>query len=314
MKLFLLLLIFFVSLVSDGRSANPAAQPDAKRIRYDIRAVEERDGLSTVISETTIEGPPGTDFSVNLQSGKFRLDTKFLNDLIAPDLLQVRADYNTRRLYGYSESNRPLYEEDEQNKTIQLRFDEKLVLLPFGPSENSNQLKIEITPNVSDSSLYVDSGRPRPLEIKILKASPGGAIRVEAWKAPHRFAVDAVLLEDGKEVARSSSETLFGESNEIILKPTEQASTDVIDHPLALTLNVSRYMRSRPEDQIAIDFNAYEIEGPERTRRSLGYEGAGINELGAALNYDVSAYYLKSLGRKYELRFRIKLAPGEAAN
>jgi hypothetical protein len=313
----LTLLICLLSLASNGPSAHSpdTAQPsNARRIRFDVATFEEHDGRRDLISETTIEGPPGTDFNIKLRGGRFHMDARFLTDLVAPDSLKIRANLNTRRLYGYSERNLPLYEEDAQRETLPLGFDEKLVLLPFGRSDNSDQLKIEITPSVSELSASVDSGKPRPLEIKILKASPGGAISVAASKGPHKFTVEAALLEDGREVARSTSNALLQEATDLVFKPTEQASADVIGHPLVVTFNVTEHQKSRPMDQIAFEFDAYQLDGQGATQRQpLGLHGAGINEVGSYLDYHLSDY-LRPSGRKYQLRLRIRLAPGEAAN
>ena len=270
-------------------------------------------GQRDLVSETTVEGAEGTDFNIKLTGARFQMNTRFLTDLVAPNTLQIRADLNTRRFYGQSERNLPLYEEDSQRETLQLGFDEKMVLLPFGRNGSSDQLKIEITPMVSEQSAYLESGQPRPLEIRILKASPAGAISVEASKVPHRFAVEATLLEDGKEVARDTSDVLLEKAKELILKSTPQASTDVTNHPFSVTLTVNRYMKTRPMDQVAIEFDAYQISEAAQ-HQSLDFQGAGVNEVGSYFNYDVSDHYLKSSGRKYELRFRVKLAPGEEAN
>ncbi len=320
-RIALILLFCLVALTSDGGSSHLAvkarpATDDLRRIRFDVTTFEEHNGRRDVISETTVEGPQGTDFQIKLQGGRFQLDAKFLTDLVAPEVLKVRADLNTRRLYGYSERNLPLYEEGAQKQALQLGFDEKLVLLPFGRNDNSDQLKIEITPEVSGQSAYLASGMARPLEIKILKASPGGAITVEASKVPHRFAVEAVLLEDGREVARGeTNESLLEEPQDIVLKPTEQAGPEIVNNPIILKLDINRYLRSRPTDQIAIAFDAH---SPERQRPGqpppVAFSAAGIAELGSTLPYDLSDYYLKSSGRKYELRLRVKLAPGEEAN
>jgi len=308
------LLICLLSLASKGPTAHSAetAQPsNARRIRFDVATFEEHEGRRDLISETIIEGPPGTDFNIKLRGGRFQMEARFLTDLVAPDSLKIRANLNTRRLYGYSERNLPLYEEDAQRETLPLRFDEKLVLLPFGRNDDSDQLKIEITPGVSELSGYVDSGKPRPLEIKILKASPGGAISIEASKRPHKFKVEAALLEDGREVARSTSDALLQEATDLVFKPTEQASAEVIGHPLVITLNLTEHLKSQPMDQIAVEFDAYQLDGLGASQRKpLGVHNAGINEVGSDFNYHLSDY-LRPLGKKYELRFRIRLAPGE---
>lgn len=308
----LLSLVFLASSDRPSRAMNSPQSVNAKRIKFDLTTFEEREGRRDLISQTTVEGPEGTDFNIKLAGARFQMNARFLTDLVAPNTLKVRADLNTRRLYGQSERNLPLYEEDSQRQALQLGFDEKMVLLPFGRNDSSDQLKIEISPILSDQTAYLESGQRRPLEIKILKASPEGVISVEASKTPHRFVIEAALLEDGREVARETSDALLEEARELILRPNEQASRDVIKRPLAVTLTVNQYMRARPTDQVAIKFDADQLS--EAAQRELpSFHGAGINEVGAYLNYDVTQY-LKSSGGKYELRFKIKLAPGEDAN
>lgn len=314
-------LILFICLAATasggGRPSSDQLPGHAmKRIRFDVATFEERGGRRDLLSETTVEGPQGTDFQIKLDGGRFQMDARFLTDLVAPDALKVRADLKTRRLYGYSERSLPLYEEDAQKQALQLGFDEKLVLLPFGRNDGSDQLKIEITPSMSEQDAYLASGEPRPLEIKILKQSPGGAISVEASKTPHRFAVEAVLLEDGREVARGETDdSLVEEPQEIALRPNGQAGPEVVNNPVSVKLDVSRYIRSRPADEVAVTFDLYRSDPRQPGQlQPLGLEAAGVGSLGSSLVYDVSDYYLKSSGRKYELRLEVKLAPGEEAN
>src|SRR6185503_8403077 len=110
-----------------------------------------------------------------------------------------------------SERNLPLYEEDEQSQSMELGFDEAVVLHPFGRSGGEHRLKIEITPMITQSSTLPD-GNARPLEITILKASPGGIINFEAMKIPHNFLAEVALLQDGHEVASGVASLLIEES------------------------------------------------------------------------------------------------------
>src|SRR6185436_19490921 len=129
----------------------------AKCIRFQLTTIEEGAGGRKVISNAIVEGPPGTDFVVDLQSKRFKMNARFLTDLVAPGDLKVRAKLNTRRLFGYSQNNLPLYEEDNQSETLQLGFDEKLILLPFGKG-SGELLKVEVTPGLSDQPAYLASG------------------------------------------------------------------------------------------------------------------------------------------------------------
>lgn len=296
-----------------------SASAESSRIRYDVAAFEERDRQRTLLSETTIDGPAGTDFRITLQSEQFQMRAHFLNDLIASNVVNMRADLNIRRLYGQSERNLPLYEEDIQKQDLQVGFDEKLVLLPFGPDDrnsDSDQLKIEITPAISDLSARLPSGEPRPLEIKILKDSPGNAITVEAMRSPHHFSLEAVLLEDAHEVARGlAADTLIAQPSEMVLLPNDQASAAVVSRPLAVSLTVDQYLQRRPTDQAIISFDLYRPADDRDTGREiLASHWSGSGRIGSAITYDISNHYLRESGRKYELKLILKLAPGENAD
>ncbi|HKR60757.1 MAG TPA: hypothetical protein VJS64_13635, partial [Pyrinomonadaceae bacterium] len=305
---------------SDGRPnhlapSRKSSSPVLKRIRFDVSTYEGRNGRRELVAETTIEGPEGTDFHIKIQGERFSMDARFLNDLVAAERLQVRANLKTRRLYGRSERELPLYEEDTQKQTLQVSFDEKIVLLPFGradANENSDQLTIEITPNITQSR-DLAAGKPRELEINIVKSSPGNQVNVEAMTVPHRFALTATLLEDGREVASGQvNEALIEERQEIILTPNGQASAEVLNNPIAIGLGVNEYMRRRPQDQVAIGFGVYRLSsqfgGP---REAIASNWSGIGQVGSSLKYDISDHYLKSGGRRYELMLTVKLAPGE---
>jgi hypothetical protein len=247
------------------------------------------------------------------------MDARFLNDLMSSNTLRMRAHLLTRRLYGTSERNLPLYEEDEQKQTEQLGFDEKLVLLPFGTSEpagSAPKLKIEITPDLSNQSPVLASGAPRPLEIKILKSSPGNLINVSAMKTPHRFVLSAALFEDGREVAQGKSSDLFiEEAREITLQPNQFATGALLNNPIALNLNVTKYFRDRPTDEVAIFFDLAKLPSQSGgAREPLAKQWAGIHQLGSPFEYDLTGYYLKDTGKKYQLKLTISLAGGEDLN
>lgn len=313
-RFLLLILTLPLLLASDGRqSAARPAQPGPERVRFRITTVEERGGERNILSETTVEGPPGTDFNVNLQSERFKMKAHFLTDLLQRDTLRVRAKLDTRRFYGYSEQKLPLYEEDAQSAALDVGFDEAVVLLPFGSAGGGDTLKIEITPVASERSQRLASGKPRALEIEITKPAPGGFVGVEAFKVPHRYAIEAMLFEDGREVARSVSNNMLEEAQELALQPNAAASAEVSKNPLVVSLSIEQFMRSRPADQVAISFDVYRTT-PARSgeRQTVASKWAGIADLNSELSYNLSAGY--QTGRKYELKFRIRLAPGESSD
>ena len=294
---------------SEASSAAPAEGP--RRIRYQIATVEEKAGARDIISEASVEGPPGTDFNVNLQGSRFKMSARFLTDVAGAGRLKVRTRLNTRRLYGYSERGLPLYEEDAQNQSLDLGFDEAIVLLPFGRN-GGDKLKIEITPEVSDRPVYLASGALAPLAIKILKQSPGGAVSIQASKNPHNFEVEAALLEDDTEVARGAANFLIEEAQELTLKPDSNARAEVADHPMAINLMIDEYARTRPADIVGISFGLSLIDARNPARReSIASNWAGAAALGGELVYDISDYYLKTSGKRYKLRISVQPARGE---
>lgn len=311
--IFILLLLATAFMRGGGgfysRASSHLAARNPPRIRFEVAALEERDGARSLLSATTVEGPAGTDFTIRLQGTRFQMNARFMTDLMGADVLKMKADLNTRRLYGYSERNLPLYEEDAQKETMQLGFEEKLVLLPFGRSDSSDQLKIEITPFVSEHDAYLPDGTARPLEIKIPKAGPNGAISVQASRIPHRYTVEAALLEDGREVALGAGDYRIEEAGELSLHAGSLGQPGAADLPLRLNLTIDQYIRSRPSDQVAFSFALFDGRA-----EPLIPKAAGIAALGSELSYDLGQSNLAKTGRKYELRLKVRLAPGESAD
>ena len=287
------------SEVSPPKASSGAAR--GGRIRFQITAVEEHSGERRVISDAAVEGPPGTDFNVNLQDGRFQMSARFLTDLVPGGGLDVRARLDTRRLYGYSEAGLPLYEEDAQRHALRLGFDEAVVLLPFGGGGDAGRLSIEIKPERVPS---VGTNAPK---ITIAKPSPGGTISVEATKVPHNFVVEAALLEDGREVARGSADCLLEEPSELPLRPGGGGGEAV---PLALDLTVERFEPGAGDGRAAVRFD---LHGGDDARTALARNWAGVASLGSEMVYDLSQTYQGIPGKRYELRLRVTLATGEGA-
>ncbi|HEX8337534.1 MAG TPA: hypothetical protein VF621_12440 [Pyrinomonadaceae bacterium] len=280
-----------------------------ERIRFQITAVEESNAGLKIISDATVEGEPGTDFSVHLEDGRFRMRARFLTDPAPGGGLTLRARLDTRRLYGYSEAGLPLYEEDAQRHTLRVGFDEAVVLLPFGGGGDAGRLSIEITPARAGRAARTPAGETAAPEIQIDKPSPGGAISIEASKVPHDFFVEAALLEDGRVVARGSGDCLLEESRELPLKSAGGAT------PLALNLTIERFEPASNSGRAALRFDLFD-EDPARpgVRAALARNWAGVTSLGSEMTYDLSQSYTGQPGRKYELKLRIKLAPDTAAD
>lgn len=288
--------------------------PADERIRFQITAVEEGAGGRRVISDAAVEGPPGTDFDVNLQDGRFRVTARFLTDLAPGGGLTLRARLDTRHFYGYSEAGLPLYEEDAQRHTLGLNFDEAVVLLPFGDGGGGGRLSIEITPARTGRAARLPSGETTAPEITISKPSPGGAISVEATKVPHNFNVEASLLVDGREVARGAADCLLEESRRLVLRPDAAAGESGAIVPLVLDLKVERYEPGSGDGRAAVRFDLSD-DDPSRpgAPSALARNWAGVANLGSELRYDLSQLYGAAPGRKYELRLRVDLALADAS-
>jgi hypothetical protein len=307
---------FGLLLWSDGHTRalknSPVAASDQKRISFQINTIAETSGVRHVLSEATVEGAPGTDFTIDLESAGYKLSARFLTDLVSEDALKVRARIETRRFFGYSAQKLPIYEEDNQKQSLQLSFDEGIVLLPFGSQGGPSILKIEITPAWSSETARDATGKLRPVQIKPGNIPLGGSINIQASRKPHRFVVDAVLYEDGREVARRSGNTLLDEATELSLQPGQPAAAEAVANPLAINFRVVEYARGRPVDGVVIDFDINRV-APEKNKTrvplALGWTGAG--ELDSELKYDLS--YLNGNGHRYELGFKVKLEEGEVA-
>lgn len=273
-------------------------------IRFQITAVEESGANRKVISDSEVEGPPGTDFNVNLQDGRFKMTARFMTDPAPGGGLTLRARLDTRRFYGHSEAGLPLYEEDEQRHTLRVGFDESVVLLPFGGGGGAGRLSIEITPaRVAPGDARSD-GAPR---ITISQPSPGGAISIEATKVPHDFKLEAALLEDGREIARGSADCLLEESGELLLRPSG-AVEEVA--PLTLNLTVARFEPGSGGGRAAVRFD---LLGGDHARTPLARNWAGVTNLNSEMTYDLSQTYHGTPGKKYELSLKLNLAKGERA-
>ena len=297
-------ILFLVLLIGDSRSLS-AETAKQKRIRFQIIVVQENLTERVILSQTTIEGLEGTDFNLSLQTANFKLHAGFVSDLASPDKLKIKSKLDTRRFYGYSPANLPLYEEDVQSHTLVLGFDESIVLLPFGrgSGDENETLKIEITPTLLPE---VSAESPDALTINIDKPLPGGEITVEAFKIPHRFQVEAMLLADGREIARGASTASFDETQEIRLLPNADADNSV--QFLTAKLTVNKYTRSRPQDFVGIGYRMFQAESGNQSPSEIS-SGSGIAILGNDLVYKLNNQFAD--GKKYELRFNVRAVLSE---
>lgn len=302
----------FIAAGAAAGVSTPRAPADGQadgRIRFQITAVEEGAAGRKIISDAAVEGPPGTDFKISLKDGRFHVSARFLTDPAPGGGLTLRARLDTRRLYGYSEAGLPLYEEDAQRHTLGLNFDEAVVLLPFGGGGDAGRLSIEIRPGRPGRSGPPPTGDANTPEITISRPSPGGAISVEATKVPHDFAVEAALLEDGREVARASADCLLEEPAEMLLRRRGAAHESGDAVPLLVNLTVERFEPGPGAGRAAVRFDML-AGGTER--KALARNWAGVAHAGSELTYDLSQTYGGEPGKRYELRLRINLAAPES--
>jgi len=245
---------------------------ESGRVRFHIVAIEETGQQRDVISEATVEGPPGTDFEIELRGARFEMTARFLTDSVVRDAIEVKAKLETRRLYGYSERDLPLYEEDVQSEDLSLDLREKIVLLPFGRPVADERLAIEITPSWAEPREPTESD----LQIDILRPSPDGSVKIRAFHVAHRFGVTATLLRDGVEIAAGSEECRIEDSRTVPLRPTDPARPLGPDEVREVTVALRAILRERSVD--LVDF-AY---------RTATEQGSAIAPLGSAVEFRIA--------------------------
>lgn len=291
------LILLLVSVLISGDSRLVSAENQVNRIRFQVTTIGESASERKILAQTTIEGLPGTDFNINLQTENFKMQTRFMSDLIGENNLKIRAKLDTRRFYGFSPANLPLYEEDSQKHSLEIGFDETLILLPFG--RGAETLKIEITPTMfSIPKTDVDA---KKLKISFDKHIPSGEIFIEASKIPHRFEVEAVLLADGKAIAKGSAACLLEEEQTINLQMLGEPE----NQNYAAKLTIDKFSRTRPNDLVGINFGFYSSQ-PKNQMLLIVSNGAGIGELDKELVYRLEGANLPD-NRKYELKFKVRL-------
>ena len=140
-SLIILLLAVVCAAQTGNREGNGAGAPE--RIAFDVRVLA--DGPTPdLLTEAVIDGPEGTDFNIDLNTRGFEMKAEFLTDRVEGSETLMRVRLETRRSYGLSPNGLPLYEEDRQEHSIRVSFNESLVLLPFGRNSSGDTLKIEI--------------------------------------------------------------------------------------------------------------------------------------------------------------------------
>ena len=258
-----------------------------ERIEFLVTTVQEAGGTRSILFQARISGPPDTDFDIRLQGHRLEMTARFLTDLQGDGTLLVRTRLETRRLYGVSERGLPLYEEDSQHQSLQMSFDEQIVLLPFGAG-GDERLLFEITPSRTRRPLG-------PLTIDILKVSAGGQVSIEVHQVPHDYQLHAALLKDGNKVAESVQQLLIEEAETIRLNPSQPSAAPQV----GLELTIDRYEGGGP-GRLAFHFDVLRADTP------LARNWAGIIGLGSSLQYPLSLD-----GSEYAIELRFELIKDE---
>jgi hypothetical protein len=278
-------------------SAQGRTQPE--RISFRITTVETGAGERTVLSEALVDGPVGTDFVIRLNSGRFQMEARFLTDLLDNGNLRIRSRLHTKRFYGYSKRNLPLYEEDTQRPEMELDLDEAMALLPFGQGGGSETLSIEIVPGVSRLSALTEEGRLRPLEIDFLRNAPGGVISIEAVKIPHKYVIEAQVLDGDLPLFAATSPLLYDDESVVVLLPTleERQSGEY-----QLKMKIREFQQGAPSGIVGFGFDL-DRHHP-RGIHPTALNWAGTARLGSSIEYDLN----DETGRPLKLHMKIRLA------
>lgn len=251
-------------------TAAASVGPSPTRVSFHIVTVEQSGSERNVLSEARVDGPPGTDFTIRLHSKRFRMNADFLTDLVASDRLRIRARLETRRLYGHSERDLPLWEEDTQHPSMELGFDEAMALLPFGGDATTETLKVEIIPEVSEWKPPPPGTPPRPLRIDILKSSPAGLVRILARKVPHRFLVEAVMLRGETELARATTPMMLEETGTLRLSPASGGSRN---DSWLVRLSLEEFHREGTADLIDLRLDVDHLDDGRERKVASGWAG-----------------------------------------
>jgi len=281
-------------------------EPD--RIDFLVSTVETSGNETGVISQVRVDGPPGTDFTIRFDSGRFEMNARFRTERTGDDALKIRSHLETRRFYGMSERNLALYEEDVQRSAIDLRFGDVLLLYPFGGEDEADNLKVEIVPGLSERSPVLPAGGSRPLEIDVVQSAPGGVVTVWAEKIPHWFEVTASVLSNGVELARGHGRMFIEERGRVVIEPRERPPLQAsAPDRLLLDLSVDRLERSRPSEHVAISFDIVEETDGRVGGPAVAANWAGGLSLGSSLIYELPTGLFEP-GAKTQIEIGVHLA------
>jgi hypothetical protein len=300
-----LIILLFVLWFLFNQFNITSAEDQVQRIKFQVTVVAENSNKSEIITQSYIEGLPGTDFSINLNTENFKMQTHFLSDLVSPDKLKLRIKLETKRFYGMSPIDLPLYEEDKQNHTLNVGFDEKVVLLPFGRNGSSETLKIEITPVL----FSIPNSNPDAEILKInFEKMKNSEIKINATKIPHNFEGEMILLADGKEIARGKDNFLLKEEKQITLIPNQNAPEEIKNMSIKTSLVIDEFMRSRPKDLASFAFDVFSANAQNNGKKTSYVNGRGVLQIGGEFTYQLTDL---PQGKDYKIIFRVNLDKNE---
>jgi hypothetical protein len=178
----------------------------ADGIRYTIRCTEVSAGKSRVLYAANVTGPQATDFDVVLSDDDYSMNAHFVAEGAGPVDLRVRIE--TRRRAGVSRNGLPLWEEDRQNHRLRVAIGQQIELLPFGKAGPRGLLRLEITPARIASA---------PVSIAIDTNTAKDAIRVHAYRVPHRYELKARVETPGGVIGNAHATLFANEAQRLAL-------------------------------------------------------------------------------------------------
>jgi hypothetical protein len=227
----------------------PAEATESPGVAFRVRTLVGPDGARYALSDATVDGPPGTDVTLESRAGSFTMHTTLKTDLLPDGRVRVVAKVTTRRDAGTSERRLPLFEEDVRDATVELATDgsESLVVLPFGRNPGGDELAVDVEPRRST--------RPatEPLAIRIDDPGADGWMRIDARTVPHQYSVEASLERDGTVVASGSGTCELDEPGAIALVAPDGSRA------AAMRLTVEDYEPACPSSRVGVEFN---LDGP----------------------------------------------------
>ena len=177
------------------------------RIELKVTTIRETGTGQTVLSEALVDGPPGTDFTIDFRVERFVLHAGFTTYVVG-DQLGVEAALDTKRLYGVGAEPAAL----RGGRTAALpagRIRRSDAAAPLCAGREGDRLK--------DRDYAVPGTRRarRPAANPLHQTGPERAHRHHGPQDPHRFRCEARLVENGREIGRGGEECRLDAAREL---------------------------------------------------------------------------------------------------